>query len=85
MKNSLSLFLLLIIVFSTGCVSNKLILKEFGLLRAAVVRLDSVYSSTQINLFQYEKNRIDSTRYDAMPDDELLQRARAAIKKNNRR
>ena len=44
-----------------GCVSNNRILKEVGLLKSAVVRLDSVYRSTQINLYQYEKNRIDST------------------------
>ena len=72
-------FIFLIMIFLlSGCVSNKRILREVVLLKSAVVRLDSVYSSTQINLFQYEKNRIDSTRYDAMPDEELLQRARAA-------
>ncbi len=76
--------ILLIFLLLSACVSNKSILKEVFLLKSAIIRLDSVYRSTQINLYQYEKNRIDSTRYDRMPDDELLQRAKSAIKNNRR-
>ena len=83
MKNCLKLLLITTLLLS-ACVSNKSILKHVKSLEKAVVGLDSTYRFTQINLYQYEKNRIDTTRYDKLPDDELLQRARAVIKNNRR-
>ena len=72
------------ILLLSSCVLNKRVLKEVISLRHVVVRLDSSYRSTQINIYRYEKNRIDSTRYDRLPDDELINRAKSAIKNNRR-
>lgn len=76
-------FLMILLVLSS-CVSNKTVLREVVALKKSVVRLDSSYRSTQINLFRYEKSRIDSTRYDRLPDDELINRAKSVIKNNRR-
>lgn len=72
--------LIIALLFLSGCVSNRKILKEvrsqkesFGQILSKLQRIDSTYNQTQVTLYRYEKSRIDST-YSNITDAELLRR-----------
>ena len=79
--------LIISLLLCFGCTTNKKVLAELKLNTAEIVlvkqglrQLDSTYRSTNIQLYKYEKNRIDTTNYDKFDNDELIKRAMAIIK-----
>lgn len=77
------------------CSCNRRILKQikkevvsqkesFGQILSNLKRIDSTYRTHRIILYQYEKDRIDSTYYN-LPDAELLHRIDALTRPDVKR
>jgi len=69
----LAIMVLALIALVFSCTTNKKLLREIREVKARLAVIDSTYNHTQIQLYYYEKARIDSV-YNNISDADLLQR-----------
>lgn len=81
MKPLLYIALTMCTICLCGC-TNRLLLSEVRSIKTQISKLDSLYNSNQIKLYNYEKIRLDSA-YLNISDDDLLRRIRNITRPKN--